>query len=101
VLYRYSKLDVEKSEIRFLTLLPGAFTEPIRLEISQEPWLIIDELPKQRALITQELRGSLPIGWGAWETMEGRIIYERGVSPLGPEYSSWQHPNPGFRSSED
>jgi len=50
--YRYSKLDVEKNEIRFLTLLPGTFTEPIRLEISHEPWLTIDELPKRRVLIT-------------------------------------------------
>lgn len=86
--YKYAPLDQMSRAIRLLTLLPGSHGDPIRIRIV--PALLPDEteLPSNRASIA-EIRDSLPSVWNAYETLGGRILFQKLQEPFS---TSWDHP---------
>lgn len=88
-LYQYRPLDFEKHEIRLLKLLPGEFNDEIRVVIFHkslsEP--VIDEPAPDW---WEKLKKTLPDGWQAYETVEGRVIF----TTTDRTRTSWSHPDP-------
>ncbi|KAH8587973.1 heterokaryon incompatibility protein-domain-containing protein [Bisporella sp. PMI_857] len=92
-LYEYSRLDLESKEIRLVTLLPGAFNDPIRVTISHEPF----DVPNVRRIFrvfTADEKASLPPGWSVHENYEGEIIYLYEDPYNNTDCASWTHPVP-------
>ncbi|KAK0629371.1 hypothetical protein B0T17DRAFT_615156 [Bombardia bombarda] len=94
--YQYQKLDTSKEEIRLLHLLPGLPQEPIHVRIFHVPFAQpkIKSVSASRLTLSQ-LQHSLPEGWEAYETREGRTMfwYEDNNDT---EITSWTHPDPSF-----
>lgn len=90
--FSYLPLDVEKKEIRLLTLYPGAFDDNIQFTISHEPF-DVDVRKLSEAHVAASLQDTLPAGWSAFETIAGRIIYNYMELESGLDYSSWEHPD--------
>ncbi|KAH9905372.1 HET-domain-containing protein [Xylariomycetidae sp. FL2044] len=88
--YQYTPLK-RSTDIRIAAILPGKFNDPIRIEIRHEPFDIPEkEKPSRWSL--KEIRDSLPKGWAAHETVDGRVIFcDRNERSMG---TSWDHPNP-------
>jgi hypothetical protein len=87
--YKYTPLDLDTGEIRLIQLHSGAFGDPIRISIVTER-LVIPETRPPRKDSSEEIQDGLPIGWIAYETLEGRLLFwnER-------EYrTTWDHPDP-------
>lgn len=110
VSYIYKSLDAAREEIRLITILPGSRNDDIRISISHVPFHISESdvsssvCPK---LSWSGLQASLPYGWSAGETLEGRAIFHcngltddtstnntQEAPPL--PYASWDHPDPTF-----
>jgi hypothetical protein len=83
-MYPYKYADLDKNEIRLLTLLPSYnFDDPIRINIAHVPFAVaarFESHPKRAPL--EAIRKTLPkdreIGdtwsWDADATLEGRIL---------------------------
>lgn len=85
-LYQYSKLaDVD---VRLLTLLPGQPESGIKIAIHHAPLRVPPERPRQQRPL-DELRKTLPSGWEAEETVEGRLIFWNEELNI----TSWAHPD--------
>ncbi|CAM1511935.1 Fc.00g094480.m01.CDS01 [Cosmosporella sp. VM-42] len=87
--YQYSKLADESVDIRLLTLLPGQPNSDIRITIHHTPLKAPPERTRQQ-LPLKELRKTLLPGWEAYETVEGRFIFENDEQNI----TSWTHPDP-------
>ncbi|KAH7374846.1 heterokaryon incompatibility protein-domain-containing protein [Plectosphaerella cucumerina] len=91
----YESLDLEKGEIRLATILPGAFDNPIRLTF-QHVFLPIPEQDLASPIVDSEslisLRKTLPEGWKAEHTVEGRLFFWKNDG----SQSSWTHPDPSY-----
>ncbi|KAJ2995802.1 hypothetical protein NUW58_g1169 [Xylaria curta] len=75
-------------DFRLVTILSGNFHDPISLILSHA------SLPDQGAagndqshLSIKEIRATLPMGWKAFENLEGRVLY------VGPRGTTWDHPH--------
>lgn len=89
--YQYTKLDRTTQEIRLVTILPGSFDGPIRLTINHTSLNIPDDHHSSRKLSMNEIQNSLPDGWEASETVDGRFLF---TSPDDiPDFTSWTHPD--------
>jgi hypothetical protein len=87
--YTYSKLRDPAVDIRLLELLPGDFHDKIRVRMSHVPLLQPQESATSRWSLS-ELKATLPNGWLAMETVEGRYIFQSEES----DDTSWTHPDP-------
>ncbi|KAI0839984.1 HET-domain-containing protein [Hypoxylon sp. FL0890] len=90
--YKYTPLESPSRDIRLVTILPGKFKDRIRIKITHarlDPPVQDDE-PKRLSL--KEIRGTIPYGWRAFETFEGRVIFWNNEE----EYTTWSHPDPNF-----
>ncbi|KAI0121663.1 heterokaryon incompatibility protein-domain-containing protein [Xylariales sp. AK1849] len=92
--FQYSKLDASTQEIRLVTILPGVFREPIRVEISHAPLVPPEPKVKSQRWTLEELRKTVPEDWRVVETIEDRIIFITIVD--GKFTTSWNHPDPDF-----
>ncbi|KAJ8119345.1 hypothetical protein ONZ43_g3688 [Nemania bipapillata] len=86
--YEYSPLEDETS-IRVVTILPGEFGDPLRVDIEHKS-LVTPEVPKSTRLSVKEIRRTVPEGWDAYETLEGRILFENWEI----RSTTWLHPDP-------
>lgn len=87
--YRYAPLATD-SEIRLLTILPGVFETPISVDIKHAQLVPPDEEGRSLHPPLKEIRETLPAGWSAFETLEGRILFG------GSDGPRWTHPDPSY-----
>ncbi|KAG8157264.1 hypothetical protein KVR01_012972 [Diaporthe batatas] len=87
--YRYAPL-VTDSEVRLVTILPGVFGDPISIYIKHAQLVPPVEEGRLCHPPLKEIRETLPVGWSAFETLEGRVVF---TSSGGP---SWTHPDPNY-----
>ncbi|RYP36002.1 hypothetical protein DL767_003569 [Monosporascus sp. MG133] len=88
----YKPLDPSTNDIRLVTILPGEFDDPIKIEISHAELVPPAHDDKPKRLSLKEIRETLPKGWKARETLEGRVIFSESVSSS----ITWIHPDPTF-----
>ncbi|KAJ8131818.1 hypothetical protein O1611_g1808 [Lasiodiplodia mahajangana] len=86
--YEYSPLTDETS-IRLVTILPGKLGDPLQTTIEHKSLVPPDEVESTRLSI-EEIRRTLPQGWAARETIEGRIIFKDRET----RSTTWIHPVP-------
>lgn len=90
--YKYTPLNASSHEIRLVTILPGRRDDPIRIQITHAT--LFPPVNKAEAKTTrlplEEIQKTLPEGWYAKETLEGRILFY----DANRQASSWVHPNP-------
>lgn len=87
--YKHAPLDNPSTDIRLVTILPGKFSDPISVEIRHTSLPHYHEPPTNRTTLSQ-LRKTLPGGWQAFETPEGRFVFCNRDSRW--HRSSWIHP---------
>ncbi|KAG7291026.1 hypothetical protein NEMBOFW57_001034 [Staphylotrichum longicolle] len=86
----YKKLDLERGEIRLLTLHPGEFDDPIRISLRHAILPIPDEPLAEPQVNLEDIQKTLPPGWEVHKTFEGRVIFWNPAE----QKSSWSHPDP-------
>ncbi|KAI9687976.1 MAG: hypothetical protein M1820_010374 [Bogoriella megaspora] len=84
--FHYDPLDLDNQEIRLIKLLPGNFSDAIRVVIAHIPLSIDDTITPSDDL--NALQQTLPNGWQVRKTLEGRLIFSRGRE------TTWTHPDP-------
>ncbi|KAH7087442.1 heterokaryon incompatibility protein-domain-containing protein [Paraphoma chrysanthemicola] len=88
--YNYQPIRSEEGETRILTLYPGQNSDQIQISLS--PWMLRQTSAsptKHRDNINlRNVRDTLPSGWTATTTDEGRLIFHRNFKE-----SSWSHPD--------
>ncbi|KAH7142718.1 heterokaryon incompatibility protein-domain-containing protein [Dactylonectria estremocensis] len=92
-LVEYESLDLEKGEIRLATLLPGSLHDPIRLSFRHAHLPIPEQdliSPTVDSESLESLRETLPRGWRAEYTLEGKLLFWKEDG----SQSSWTHPDP-------
>jgi hypothetical protein len=87
--YQYAPLNASTGEIRLVELHPGAFDDPISISIITTPFIVPAFEPHDEDRLGR-IRKSLPAGWRAYETLEGRILFRNKETEL----TTWDHPNP-------
>ncbi|GAB1314452.1 Heterokaryon incompatibility protein 6, OR allele [Madurella fahalii] len=92
--YTYSPLKKETREIRLIKLLPGISDQPLYVNLTAAP-LPPPQPETSRRLTLGALRSTLPDGWEAHETLEGRYVFHCSQS----EEVVWKHPDPAFDSA--
>ncbi|CZT43817.1 uncharacterized protein RSE6_03905 [Rhynchosporium secalis] len=95
--YTYKPLAEPASNIRLVSLFPGNGDAPIKIEFSQ---ISLGESSSscRDGQSLKAARDSLPKDWGAYESLEGRIIYVH-KNAARTVSTSWQHPNVQFFQS--
>ncbi|KAI2607991.1 HET-domain-containing protein [Hypoxylon sp. NC1633] len=88
-LYKYTPLDSSTDDIRLVTILPGKFKDPIRIEITHAPLVPPVNNGKTERCSLEEIQKTLPEDWEAHKTLEGRVFFN-----YQGAYSSWSHPDP-------
>ncbi|KAI1280101.1 heterokaryon incompatibility protein-domain-containing protein [Xylaria sp. FL0933] len=92
--YRYRYLDDPNKDIRIATIIPGRYGDSIRLHIHH---VVLEELSstcsKPRRLAIDEIQKTLPDGWTAYETIEGRCLF------VSDNDVTWDHPTPNVEHS--
>ena len=87
--YQYLPLN-NPFNIRLVTILPGTFEDPIRLEIKLST--LKRPVPKKPdRLSLQEIRRTLPPDWKAFEVLGGRVIFSKQNDQA--MLTSWVHPD--------
>jgi hypothetical protein len=87
--YEYTPFDLDTEEIRLIQLHSGAFEDPIRISIVTERLVIPKQRPPRKDSL-EEIQDGLPIGYIAYETLEGRILFFN-----KREYrTTWDYPDP-------
>jgi len=87
--YQYRPLDFENHDVRLLKLLPGEFNDEIRVVVFHKS-LPEPVIPEPAPDYWEKLKKTLPDGWQAYETVEGRVIF----TTTDRERTSWTHPDP-------
>ncbi|GKU06232.1 unnamed protein product [Fusarium langsethiae] len=90
--FQYRRLDEAANEIRVITIWPGRFDDPIKIDITQYP-LVPPPIWNDSALLSlEEINKTLPTEspWEAFNTLEGRILF---INDDTGE-TSWAHPDP-------
>lgn len=90
--YKYTPLDVSSDEIRLVTILPGKFRDPIRIEITHVPLVPPVQGGKAERLSVKEIQRTVPESWEVYETLEGRILFYDGYEGT----TTWNHPDPNL-----
>lgn len=91
--YQYTPLDPSSAELRLVTILPGEFDDPLRVQITHATQVRPTPRKKPKRLSLGELQKTLPTGWLVYETSEGRVIFYNGEED---GLTSWEHPDPLF-----
>lgn len=94
----YRPLCPEKEEIRLVRLLPGGFDDELTIQLIHVPFLrqtALQPSPSTR-LDLKALQETLPEGWTARKTIEGRYLF---ISD-NPAVTSWAHPDLSFDASK-
>ncbi|KAI1079949.1 HET-domain-containing protein [Whalleya microplaca] len=92
--YEYTPLDHETDDIRLVTILPGEFDDPIRIRITHGSLgLPFHDEKSNRRLPLKEIRKTLPEKWRAYETLEGRVLFE----DRRDGRTTWIHPDPSVQ----
>ncbi|RYP71140.1 hypothetical protein DL769_004751 [Monosporascus sp. CRB-8-3] len=94
--YQYQALDPAKDQFRLVTILPDQPNQPIRLRISPAPLSQAAQGPASRQLHLDQIRGSLPKGWGVYKTLEGRVFFTNPNFLDNGTYTAWRHPDPSY-----
>lgn len=89
--YQYQFLDSSSNDIRLVTILPDHFDAPIQVNITHAALVPPTPFDTPGKLSLKETRQALPEGWSAYETLEGRVIFESNTG-----VTTWTHPNPSF-----
>ncbi|RGP78892.1 heterokaryon incompatibility [Fusarium longipes] len=92
--FQYRRLDETANEIRVVTIWPGRFDDPIKIDISQCPLIPPSDQNDSGLLSAKDINKTLPddSSWEAFETLEGRIIFTNDDSGE----TSWTHPDPSM-----
>jgi hypothetical protein len=89
--YRYTPLDINTREIRLLELHPGSFDDPVSISIITTPFAVPEPAPPDDGRL-ERMQGSLPPGWNAFESLEGRIFFREQAT----QSTTWDHPDPQY-----
>jgi len=90
--YQYSPLDPDTEEIRLIELHAGAFDDGIQVSMRVERLVVAAPVtPFDDRL--EKMKGTLPQGWWAYETVQGRIIFLNEDNMR----TSWTHPDPYYK----
>ncbi|KAK7926543.1 heterokaryon incompatibility protein-domain-containing protein [Apiospora marii] len=92
--YVYQPLDVSKSEIRLVTVLPGEHDNPIQITLQHVSLTPLPPQPLPTVMSLEEVRATLPEGWYANRSLRDRIMFQRQAGPRSDWISTWVHPNP-------
>ncbi|CEI70562.1 hypothetical protein FVEN_g12646 [Fusarium venenatum] len=89
--FQYPRLDEAANEIRVITIWPGRFDDPIRIDITQRPLTPPPARNDSSLLSLEEINKTLPdeSPWEAFNTLEGRILF---INDDTGE-TSWSHPD--------
>ncbi|RYP81660.1 hypothetical protein DL769_001892 [Monosporascus sp. CRB-8-3] len=85
-------LNLSTNDIRLVTIPPGEFDDPIKVEITHAELVPPAHDDKPRRLSLKEIQETLPEDWSAYETLEGRVIFWDSVG----SDSTWTHPDPKY-----
>ncbi|KAI0168960.1 HET-domain-containing protein [Hypoxylon sp. FL1284] len=88
--YKYKPLN-DPNELRLVTILPGKYQDPIRIQITHATLLQPATKFKPERFSLEEIKKTLPGGWDVTITLEGRILFFDRKRKI----SSWVHPDPG------
>jgi len=89
--YEYKKLE-HHDDLRLVTILPGEFSDLIRLEITHVP-LLPRPTTISRRLTLAELKKTLPPNWAVHEARASyRYLFSHTDPETGAQTSSWKHP---------
>ncbi|RYP30972.1 hypothetical protein DL767_005979 [Monosporascus sp. MG133] len=94
--YQYQVLDPAKDQLRLITILPDQRDRPIRLHISHALLPQAAQGPASRQLHLDQIRASLPKGWGVYRTLEGRVFFTSPNVSEDGNYTAWRHPDPCY-----
>jgi len=89
--YTYAPWDADCGEIRLVELHPGAFDDPITISLQTKSLIVPPPRPLQKQSLEQ-IRASLPEGWEASETLDGRIVFGNRMQ----QRTTWTHPDPRY-----
>jgi hypothetical protein len=95
--YQYEKLSLTVQEIQLLQLLPGDFDDEIRFTIYNVPMVEPKLNPRPKRMSLEKLQETVPRGWTAMETLQGRYVFLR--DNTNSEHTSWKHPYHSFDHS--
>jgi hypothetical protein len=95
--YQYENLSLTAQEIRLLQLLPGDFDDEIRFTIYNVPMVEPKLNPRPKRMSLEKLQETVPRGWTAMETLQGRYVFLR--DNTNSEHTSWKHPYHSFDHS--
>ncbi|CZS85854.1 unnamed protein product [Fusarium graminearum] len=90
--FQYRRLDEAAKEIRVVTIWPGRFDDPIKIDITQCPLIPPPVQNDSGLLYLDEINKTLPDDspWEAFNTLESRILF---INDDTGE-TSWRHPDP-------
>lgn len=74
--YQYSPIVDQTNGVRLVTILPGSFSDKVRVQIYHSSLQNRPKKSPSRWTLLQ-LRESLPAGWRAFETLAGRFVFAR------------------------
>lgn len=93
----YTYHELADNHIRLATLLPGEHHDDIKVSIHHTSLSQASTPPEVRTILSlEEVRATLPDGWEARETIEGRILFSDWNSERQAWDVTWNHPVPGF-----
>lgn len=90
----YAYRPLHGNDIRIINLLPGAFDDEIRIDISHQHLPTAPHPPHVHRMTPLELQKTLPENWSVSETTSGRYIFVHQTEEDAS--TTWTHPVPGF-----
>ncbi|CAG7557454.1 unnamed protein product [Fusarium equiseti] len=90
--FQHQRLNEALNEIRVVTIWPGRFDDPIKIDISHHS-LVPPTVDKNSPLVSiEDIRRTLPeeSPWNVFTTLEGRTIFINNDT----DETSWSHPDP-------
>ncbi|KLU92599.1 hypothetical protein MAPG_11544 [Magnaporthiopsis poae ATCC 64411] len=96
----YTYQELSDNDIRLATLLPGEHHDGIKVTIHHTSLSQASTPPETRTILSlEEIQATLPAGWKAYETVEGRILFSCWSYKRQEDDVTWNHPVPGFDPS--
>ncbi|KAL3595535.1 hypothetical protein FPOAC2_09876 [Fusarium poae] len=90
--FQYRRLDEAANEIRVVTIWPGRFDDPVKIDITQCPLIPPSTQNEAGLLPLKEINKTLlnDSPWEAFDTLESRILFINNDT----DETSWSHPDP-------
>ncbi|KAJ4019471.1 hypothetical protein NW766_003198 [Fusarium irregulare] len=90
--FQYQRLHEGLNEIRVVTIWPGRFDDPIKIDISHHSFVPSSVDNNSPLISIEEIKKTIPeeSPWDVFTTLEGRTIFVNNDT----DETSWSHPDP-------